>query len=185
LTNPWSVTIVEEYPKIAMTEIPTLAEADKPVENCGVVGAIDLNGNDIVRRGAAMLSKINHRGQDSAGILTHNHGFHPYKKLGIVKDIFTDGILSEQNLVGPMMLGHTRYKIQGGKTLEYTQPLIVSFEGRTIGLAHNGNIPYLTSPRRRLRELGIYPCPDFDSNILAYLIISAPGIAGYKKSRMG
>lgn len=150
-------------------------EIDKPQENCGGMVLLDISGKESVRRGVIVLNKVQHRGYDSAGIATVNHGFHSHKSLGTIKQIFTEEVIQQQNLEGSLVVGHTRYKIQGGDTLAYTQPIIATYEDRTIALAHNGNIPDITAMREKLAKRGITANPEFDSNILANLIVSADG----------
>lgn len=150
-------------------------EADKPQENCGGVALIDISGQESVRRGVIVLNKVQHRGYDSAGIATVNHGFHLHRNLGTVKQIFTEDVIKDHNLEGSLVVGHTRYKIQGGDTLAYTQPIIASYKDRTIALAHNGNVPNILGMRERLLRKGIIANPEFDSSMLADLIVSAEG----------
>ena len=161
------------------------AQSDYPVEHCGVVGGIDYSGTDMVRRTIVMLNEVSHRGRDSAGISTVNHGFHSYKDYGHVKDIFTDEVIESQNLVGPLATGHTRYKNQGGDTLAFTQTFVAEYEGWKMAFGHNGNIPELSRQRARLNALGLCAFPDYDSNILAQLIVSAEGDNWIEKVQNG
>lgn len=151
-------------------------EHDKPVEHCGVVGAIDFKGTDVVRRTIALLSTNQHRGQDGAGILTINHGFHHHKGVGLVNQIFSRRKMDSLNLVGSLAIGHNRYKTQGGDGQDFLQPIIAEHEDRKIGLAHNGNIPETGLIRKQLEEYGVCPDFKFDSEGLAKLIVAAPGL---------
>lgn len=150
-------------------------ESDKPQENCGGMALLDITGQESVRRGVLVLNKLQHRGYDSAGIATVNHGFHSFRSLGTIKQIFTEQAINDHSLEGSLVVGHTRYKIQGGDTVAYTQPIIASFEDRTIALAQNGNIPKISGMKNRLSKKGIVAEPEFDSSMLANLIVSADG----------
>lgn len=162
-------------------------EDDKPREHCGIIGIIDLNNNEAVKRGVALLNTQRHRGFDAGGILTQNHGFHCYKGLGRVEDIFTSELIAEQNLEGPLVIGHRRYRLQGGSTLPFVQPLLVFNEGRSLGLGHNGNIPpeNLQQVRQYFIDKGVTVTPDFDSNYLAHLILYADGSNWIEKVQNG
>ena len=72
---------------------------------CGVIG---LYGNvDVFRDLYQGLLAIQHRGQDSAGIVTYNGRFHAKKGNGLVQDIFTPENL--ERLKGSIGICHTRY----------------------------------------------------------------------------
>src|SRR4030042_795816 len=87
---------------------------------CGVIG---LYGNaDIFRDIYQGLLSIQHRGQDSAGIITYNGRFHTKKGNGLVQDIFTPENL--ERLKGPIGIGHTRYPTIGGGRGEDAPPLL-------------------------------------------------------------
>ncbi len=160
-------------------------EIDKPYENCGVSGIIDFNGRDVIRRAISSHNLIQHRGFDAAGFATLNKGFHLFKGLGSIKQLFTEQTVIERGLEGPLAIGHNRYRIQGGDTLSFAQPIIAAYRGRKIAVAHNGNVPELDTHRSHLASLGIQLNPDFDSNILAHLIVAAEGDSWIKKIQNG
>ena len=97
--------------------------------------------------------RLQHRGQESAGIATSNGSqILVYKDLGLVSQVFDDQALS--NLAGHIAVGHVRYATQGATTWENAQPMLGPAAGSTLALAHNGN---LTNTReligRRARHL--------------------------------
>ncbi len=103
---------------------------------CGVVG--------IVGRCAVhyllyeSLSLLQHRGQDSAGIITHDQGkFYRRKANGLVRDVFRQQHMDR--LQGNMGIGHVRYPTKGSNGTALVQPLYVNFP-YGICLAHNGNL---------------------------------------------
>ena len=102
---------------------------------CGVIG---LWGNDhVVRDLYQGLLAIQHRGQDSAGIVTYDGRFHTVKGNGLVRDLFTPEAIAR--LTGDVGLGHTRYPTVGSGTGEDAQPFEVNSPFGIV-MAHNGNV---------------------------------------------
>ena len=102
---------------------------------CGIIG---IYGNsDVFKDLYQGLLSIQHRGQDSAGIITYDGHFHTKKGNGLVRDIFTaDNFL---RLKGNIGIGHTRYPTIGGGRGEDAQPFFVNSPFGII-MAHNGNV---------------------------------------------
>ena len=169
-------------------ELPVLNNLtfdEKPQDKCGVVGLIDFGDNGSIHRAVAALSAVNHRGSDMAGMATRNGGIHRSRGFGKVKNTFTEKRITSADLEGPLTVGHTRYKTQGGKSLAFAQPTIATHEGRTIALAHNGNIPDVEPLVKKLQERGIRVRKKFDSSLLAQLIVSAEGESWIEKVQNG
>src|SRR4030043_985570 len=114
---------------------------------CGVIG---LYGNaDIARALYQGLLAIQHRGQDSAGIITHSGRFHTKKGNGLVQDIFTP-----ENIVrlrGPIGIGHTRYPTIGGGRGDDAQPFLVNSPFGIV-MVHNGNVINYRQLKKELFE---------------------------------
>jgi amidophosphoribosyltransferase len=102
---------------------------------CGVIGLFGTT--DIFRDLYQGLLAIQHRGQDSAGIITYDGRFHTKKGNGLVQDIFTPE--NVQRLKGNIGIGHTRYPTIGGGRGEDAQPFQVNAPFGII-MAHNGNV---------------------------------------------
>lgn len=102
---------------------------------CGVLGIYD-NEEVIARMYDAMLT-LQHRGQDSAGILTYDGKYHIKKGNGLVQDIFDERNI--RRLTGYMGIGHTRYPTVGEGSVEDAQPFWLNFPFGIAG-AHNGNV---------------------------------------------
>ncbi len=114
---------------------------------CGVIG---LWGNGpIIRDLYQGLLAIQHRGQDSAGIITFDGRFHTKKGNGLVHDIFTPEAV--ENLRGPIGIGHTRYPTIGGGGDEDAQPFQINSPFGII-MAHNGNVANYRELRDELYE---------------------------------
>src|SRR5437660_7045394 len=81
-----------------------------PKHYCGVFGIFGHpNAAQLTYYG---LYALQHRGQESAGIVTSDNGrFNEYKGMGLVSQIFKGEALSE--LTGNMAIGHTRYSTTG------------------------------------------------------------------------
>lgn len=102
---------------------------------CGIVG---IYGNDFVFNDLYQgLLAIQHRGQDSAGIITYDGRFHTKKGNGLVRDIFTEEHF--KRLRGNIGIGHTRYPTIGGYGGDEAQPFLLSSPFGII-MAHNGNV---------------------------------------------
>ncbi|MCK4765327.1 MAG: amidophosphoribosyltransferase [Candidatus Aminicenantes bacterium] len=114
---------------------------------CGVLGIYD-NEEVIVKIYNAMLT-IQHRGQDSAGILTYNGKYHIKKGNGLVRDIFDEGNLAR--LKGHVGLGHTRYPTVGEGSVEDAQPFWINYPFGIAG-AHNGNVTNFLDLKKELFE---------------------------------
>jgi amidophosphoribosyltransferase len=102
---------------------------------CGIIGIL---GNDDVFKDIYQgLLSIQHRGQDSAGVITYDGHFHIKKGNGLVRDIFTAD--NFKRLKGSVGIGHTRYPTIGGGRGEDAQPFFVNAPFGII-MAHNGNV---------------------------------------------
>ena len=112
---------------------------------CGVIG-IHSNENVFNDLYQGILA-IQHRGQDSAGMITYDGRFHTKKGNGLVNDIFDAA--NAQRLLGPIGIGHTRYPTVGGGRGEDAQPFFVNSPFGII-MAHNGNVVNYTELKERL-----------------------------------
>ncbi|WP_096909382.1 amidophosphoribosyltransferase [Halobacteriovorax marinus] len=86
------------------------------------------------------LLKLQHRGQDAAGIVAYNSSekrFHSHRSIGLVNDIFNESNIALMK--GDMAIGHTRYATTGSDSLNDIQPLLTGYP-LGLALAHNGNI---------------------------------------------
>ncbi len=94
-----------------------------------------------------------HRGQESAGIVSLNEGHHIIDKgMGLVGDIFKERNL--QRLKGKSAIGHVRYSTTGRNLVENAQPLTAELLNGPIAMAHNGNIVNGDVLREKLKKAG-------------------------------
>lgn len=109
---------------------------------CGIVGVVGTPHAAAETLQALMV--LQHRGQDAAGILSHEsstHRFHLHKQHGLVTQAISSEAMS--SLTGDVAIGHNRYATIAGKSDRSTrdlQPQFVNFPDG-IGMAHNGNLP--------------------------------------------
>ena len=99
----------------------------------GVVGSENSACHEIYED----LISLQHRGQDAAGIVTHDDRFHLKKGNGLVRDVFR--LKNMERLTGSSGIGQVRYPTFGGSTTEDAQPFVVNYP-YGIAMAHNGNV---------------------------------------------
>jgi len=114
---------------------------------CGIIGLF--TNSDVFRDLYQGLLAVQHRGQDSAGIITYNGRFHTRKGNGLVQDIFTPECA--QRLKGHVGIGQTRYPTVGGGRGEDAQPFLVNAPFGII-MAHNGNVINYRELKKELLE---------------------------------
>jgi amidophosphoribosyltransferase len=139
---------------------------DEPREKCGVVG-VSLAGRDAARPLYYALYALQHRGQESAGIVTHD-GFqqHSHVERGLVGDAFEAGDL--ESLAGSTGIGHVRYPTAGSLDKSCAQPFSVSFKSGSLGLSHNGNLVNADEVREELAAAGHAFTSDGDTEVIAH-----------------
>ena len=145
---------------------PTGGVAAGPTEKCGVVG-VALDGRAAARPLYYSLYALQHRGQESAGIVTHD-GFqqHSHVEMGLVGDAFDEADLD--SLAGATGIGHVRYPTSGGVNTCCAQPFSVSFKSGSLGLSHNGNLVNADELRAELAELGHAFTSNGDTEVIAH-----------------
>ncbi|WP_424004634.1 amidophosphoribosyltransferase [Haloarcula salina] len=135
-------------------------------EKCGVVG-ISLQDRDAARPLYYSLYALQHRGQESAGIVTHD-GFqqHSHVEMGLVGDAFDPSDLESLN--GANGIGHVRYPTAGSVNACCAQPFSVSFKSGSLGLSHNGNLVNADEIGDELADLGHAFTSDGDTEVIAH-----------------
>ncbi|HZR30332.1 MAG TPA: amidophosphoribosyltransferase [Terriglobales bacterium] len=140
---------------------------DKYKDECGVVA---IYAHPEAEKLAYLgLHALQHRGQESAGIVTSDGvTLHFHKAMGLVADIFTEEVLAP--LHGTLAIGHTRYSTAGGSALLNAQPIVARSNKGTIGLAHNGNLVNAQEIRNRLENQGSIFQTTSDTEVIVHLI---------------
>src|SRR5246500_5113877 len=138
-----------------------------PKHYCGVFGIYGHpNAAELTYYG---LYALQHRGQESAGIVTcDGKQFHTHKGMGLVSQVFSGDVLHD--LVGNMAVGHTRYSTTGSSHLRNAQPLTVDCARGQIAIAHNGNLTNAAQLREELESRGSIFQTTVDSEIILHLM---------------
>src|SRR5258708_7101830 len=141
--------------------------SDKFREECGVVAIYSHpEAETLAYLG---LHSLQHRGQESAGIVTSDGmSLHIHKAMGLVADIFTEKKLSRMR--GTLAIGHTRYSTTGDSALLNAQPIMVQSNKGMIALAHNGNLTNAGEIRARMEAQGSIFQTSSDTEVIVHLI---------------
>jgi len=141
---------------------------DKPESNCGTVAVF--GHQDAAYLAYLALYALQHRGQESAGIVSSNNGkLHKHVDHGVVADVFSDQRVFDR-LTGRIAVGHNRYSTTGGAGIINAQPLVVNMRGGALALSHNGNFTNSGSLRHDLVQEGAIFQTTTDTEVLVHLI---------------
>ena len=139
-------------------------------EECGVFGIFAPNSCDVASTAYSALFALQHRGQDSAGIVVNNDGvFSVHKDVGLVNDVFDREILDKLG-IGNMAIGHVRYGTTGASGRENAQPIVVNHLKGNMALAHNGNLVNSFELRSELENEGSIFHTTSDTEVISYII---------------
>ena len=109
-------------------------------EECGVFGVFAPAPDDVASMTFCGLFALQHRGQESCGIVVNDDGvFASRKDLGLVGEVFTPEVLARMPQ-GSMAVGHVRYGTTGASVRANCQPIEVNHRKGRMALAHNGNL---------------------------------------------
>ncbi len=136
-------------------------------DQCGVFGIF---GNS---RAAELtylgLYALQHRGQESAGIVTSDKGqIHMHKGMGEVSEVFAKKETLAK-LTGNISVGHTRYSTTGASSLVNIQPFLITNRDRVLAIAHNGNLTNALELKTRLDSKGSIFQTTSDTEIILHL----------------
>ncbi|MBA4538236.1 amidophosphoribosyltransferase [Bacillus aquiflavi] len=144
-----------------------LAEIRGLNEECGVFGI--WGHPDAVQITYYGLHSLQHRGQESAGmVVTNGEKLTGFKGEGLVTDIFTSEAV--KGLSGKAAIGHVRYAIAGQEGYENIQPLLFHFQSGSLALALNGNLVNAQALRHQLEGQGSIFQTSSSTEILAHLM---------------
>lgn len=171
---------------------PHPKEQEKPQEACGITAIFSKKGLPIAEKLADMQERLQHRGQDSAGLSTWDGRgtVRTHRALGHVTEVFPPGFdFKSVGLSGDRGIGHNRYGTSGEAAkddVSGAQPMIAEWNGRMVAIAYNGNLP--ESEREKLKRRippDLNGGPDFDTADIARAIVSAPGYRWEEKIKNG
>jgi amidophosphoribosyltransferase len=148
------------------------AALDRFRDECGVMGiAGHPEAANLTYLG---LYALQHRGQESAGIVTRDGSeTHIHKGMGLVAEIFSQDILS--TLPGRSAIGHVRYSTAGESNLRNAQPFLADTGRLQIAVAHNGNLTNALAIRSELEGHGSIFQGTMDSEVFVHLFARARG----------
>ncbi len=136
-------------------------------DKCGVFGIF--GHKDAARLTYLGLYALQHRGQESAGIVTSDGRLvREHKGMGLVSEVFNEEEISK--LTGNITIGHTRYSTTGSSNIKNAQPFLVETLSGHIAIAHNGNLVNALTLRKRLEKEGAIFQSSMDSEIVIHAI---------------
>lgn len=140
---------------------------DKLKEECGIFGVVA--HPEAARITYLGLYALQHRGQESAGIVTSDRKkLYLEKGMGYVAELFSESRL--EKLHGDSALGHVRYSTAGESAPWNAQPILVDCWRGPIALAHNGNLTNAGYLRHELERDGAIFHSTSDSEVVLHLI---------------
>ena len=144
---------------------------DQIHEECGIFGIFSQNKQDVASTTYYALFALQHRGQESAGIVVNDDGvFSSYKDVGLVSSVFTQETMAKLG-EGNIAVGHVRYATTGTCGRENAQPLVVNHLKGNIAIAHNGNLVNSAELRDLLEGEGSIFHTTSDTEVISYMII--------------
>jgi amidophosphoribosyltransferase len=142
-------------------------------EACGIFGIYGPS-EDVARITFFGLYALQHRGQESAGIVTADgERLTSHMRMGLVAQVFTEEDLL--GLRGHIAIGHTRYSTTGSSKIYNAQPIIVRSPSCELAVAHNGNLVNASALRDELVEQGCQFRTSTDTEVVARLFCEGPG----------
>jgi len=144
---------------------------------CGVFGCISVsaeNNSDIAQLILVGIEALQHRGQESAGIVTSDgsNNFHVQKGMGLVRNIFSNENVLK--LTGHLGIGHTRYSTSAASESVNCQPFVVHSMHGSLAVAHNGELVNCSSLRRQVLDRGVGLSTHSDSELITQALCLIP-----------
>jgi len=139
-------------------------------EECGVFGVYGKKTQNVASTTYYGLFALQHRGQESCGIVVNDDGvFNYYKDTGLVNDVFTPTALESLG-EGQIAVGHVRYGTTGHNDRLNSQPIVVNHHKGRMALAHNGNLVNSFELRHDLEMEGSIFHTTSDTEVISYII---------------
>lgn len=135
-------------------------------EECGVTGVF--NHRDASHLVYLGLTALQHRGQESAGIVSVNGKMFRHVGMGLVFDVF-----KKENfhlLKGRCAIGHVRYSTAGSSVLKNAQPILVTTPYGQVAIGHNGNLTNALMLKKKLEAAGAIFQTTSDSEVVLHLL---------------
>lgn len=154
---------------------------DKPKDHCGIFGVF--NHPDAAMLTYYGLHALQHRGQESAGIVTSMYDpvkekkvMRLHKDFGLVLQVFDDKNLFNKTLLGDAAIGHNRYSTSGSSENPMNiQPFRVHYSMGNLAIGHNGNLTNARQLRSRFINEGVLFQSTSDTEMILHLISHSKG----------
>lgn len=142
---------------------------DKFKDECGVFGIFTGEEREIGVINYYGLFALQHRGQDSAGMVVSNREkFIFHKDIGLVEDVFSYDKLNK--FKGICGIGHVKYSSCKNGDLDNVQPVLGKSKLGSIAIAHNGSLVNAKIVKELLEEAGIIFQTNVESEVVLNLI---------------
>lgn len=139
-------------------------------EECGVFGIFSPESTNTAELSYAALFALQHRGQESCGIVVNDRGlFSHHKDIGLVQDVFSADKLAALGQ-GTISIGHVRYSTTGSNNRVNAQPLVVRHIKGPLAIAHNGNLVNAHMLRERYELRGAIFQSTNDTEVISYCL---------------
>ncbi|MBU1086001.1 MAG: amidophosphoribosyltransferase [Candidatus Omnitrophica bacterium] len=134
---------------------------------CGIFGIA--GHKEAARLTYLGLYALQHRGEESAGIVSYDLGrINAHQGMGLVEDVFDESAI--RSLKGPIAVGHVRYSTTGSSLERNIQPFLVNHKKGHIAIAHNGNLTNTSHLRETLEEQGSIFQTTMDSEAIVHFV---------------
>ncbi|RXM58523.1 amidophosphoribosyltransferase [Clostridium tetani] len=142
---------------------------DKFKDECGVFGIFTGEEREIGVINYYGLFALQHRGQDSAGMVVSNgEKFIFHKDIGLVEDVFSYDKLNK--FKGICGISHVKYSSCKNGDLDNVQPVLGKAKLGSIAIAHNGSLVNAKIVKELLEEAGIVFQTNVESEVVLNLI---------------
>ena len=136
----------------------------------GVFGIIGETRSDVASCVYYGLYALQHRGQESAGIVVNDDGlFSCYKNSGLVNDVFTKDRLEKLGQ-GNMAIGHCRYGTLGTMDVANAEPIVVNHIKGRLAVATDGRLVNADRLRQLLELSGMIFHSSSDAELISCVI---------------
>lgn len=132
---------------------------------CGIFG---VRGHpEAVRLAGLGLYSLQHRGQESAGVVSINEAgdARAVRSMGMMSTRMSDEL---ERVPGVTAIGHTRYSTAGSSSIENAQPVLARTRNGFVSLAHNGNLTNAAELRMDLEDRGSIFSSTMDSEVIVH-----------------
>jgi amidophosphoribosyltransferase len=179
MPHPISLPVLDARAMARLERERALARESEKKEKCAVFGI--WGGTDAVRKTYLGLYALQHRGQESAGIaVTNGQRIEGVNGMGLVAEVFDEYTVRElEAMCAPVgggsgcgAIGHNRYSTSGGSVACNAQPLVESYIGGQVAIAHNGNLVNAVALRDKFEQAGHLFHTTSDTEVIIHLLAS-------------